>query len=251
MRAIVGLGFAGLLLGGSSGCYKDVVVPPTGDDVAYMQSVVTHIPQDLFYIPADLRFGKLLGGEDSELYRPTESFSKKGDSFRFPVYSVIRDACEMAVANSFSSNLSRANSIVRHDEFVVDMEVALCEVRHSGGSGRAFANLRVLGEVRLPSGEIVHSFEAEGQSGEGQLTDNGTGVGPGVLWLAAGDLATRIARELQGVRVRDRYPQAATLQWRSTENGRPPPPDGPVPPRDITGVWGTYIPVVRLPGGAP
>lgn len=250
MRRIVRPAWAVGMVVALTGCAKDIVVPPTGDDVGYMQASLQQIPMDPFYIPAELQFGSILGSLDSERYRPTENFSKRGHRFEFPVYSVIRDACQAAVDHSFGPNLDRTNSIVYHDEFTVEIEVALCEVRHSGGSGRAFATLRVHCDVRLPSKKVIHSFDAEGSSGEGALNEDGTGVGPGVLWVAAADLATKIARELQSEQVRRDYPPQATVKLRSTETGMPPPPGTKTPKYDVGGVWGEYKAVVRLPGGA-
>lgn len=227
-------------------CSSKVSVRATTVDQEYLGQVRTSIPSDPFYIPATLRFEGTLKDGDAVKAPPNLAFSKRGDEYYYPVYDVIRNAATIAVERSFKESDPPAE-FLRDDELVVELRTTEVVMETEGGAGDALCAITIAGEVLNPlTGVTIHTFSVPVEM-RGRINQDGTGAqGPGVLWLAAGQLAERLARELQSEGVRERFrDKSRWVIWLSSADGVPPPP-GKVPKYDVRNSWGEYRPVVKL-----
>ena len=232
-----------------AGCHSTYTVAPTNADQEYLRQVEESIPQDDFFVPADVRFvGPLMSGGPI-VTNPTLAFTGRGNKYSYPVFEVVRDACRIAVRRSFKPITDPPKSFLRDDALEVEFTLRDVRIEHEGGEGEATCRLELGCQVKYPapSTYVVASFPVKVETVASQIAEDGTGMGgPGVLWLAAGEAARKAAEMLKSPEVRSHFARKDDfVAWRSNVDGHAP-PDHQRPQFDLRNTWGEYKPVVLL-----
>jgi hypothetical protein len=232
-----------------TGCHSTITVGPTAADSEHLAQVEALIPAEDFFVPAEVRFvGPLLAGAPVTT-NPTLAFTGRGNKYVYPAFDVVRDACAIAVRRSFKGITTPPKAFLRDDALEVEFTLRKFLLEHEGGEGEARCTLEIGCEVRYPapSTYVVASFSVVVDQIGGAIAEDGTGAGgPGVLWLAAGEMAKRAADLLRSPAVRSRFARMDDfIAWRSNVDGHAP-PEQQRPQFDLKNTWGEYQPVVVL-----
>lgn len=237
-----------LALGATSlqtGCSSTYVVYETGADRSYLDQVQSEVGRGDFFIPAETRFASTLRSGTNLTTMPTSLTG--GNTYNMPVYSVVREACEIAVKSAFREKPQAPRDFLQDQALEVIFGLREVHIEHDGGEGEAHCTLDVACEIRLPSPStvVIDSFRIQ-VAEQAMLSDDGTGLaGPGPLWVAAGELTRRLAERLKSNDIRRNFSTDRNIAWRSSADGVPPPP-GEVHRYDVRNSWGEYVPVVKL-----
>ncbi|MFH0943718.1 MAG: hypothetical protein V2A76_00830 [Planctomycetota bacterium] len=239
-----------LSLGACSTVYD---VSETSADRAYFDNLESVIPQDRFWVPAEVRFEGTLLGDDLV---PAQSNSNFANHYFLPVFPVVREAITAAVKSSFAEPYRADRTDIalhlnaRSDALVVVCRLPQFRSNHRGGQGEMKMTLETLCRVQLPppdNRELLR-FPVTVEVA-GMMNEQGTGLNgePGPLWKAAAELGREVAMELQGEKLRSQFAnREAFIERVHSTTGEPAPKDLPASRFGPDGKHGEYVEVVRL-----
>ncbi|MFG0320520.1 MAG: hypothetical protein ACF8XB_24830 [Planctomycetota bacterium JB042] len=237
----------------AAGCSATHVVDAGPADRALLEELPRTLDPDPFWVPAEIRFQWALHSGQS---LPARAESGGGDVFHLPVFPVVRESLQAAVASSFAAPYRPdAYDVALHldarsDALEIEFNLLKVLMQHEGSGGEMSCTLNAVGVVKFPapSTRVLARIPVEVQA-TGMVAEDGSGFEgrPNPLWSAAVELAREYAVRLRGPEIRDTFRNRELWIDRvHSTTGRPAPKDMPNAEFDASVREGKYVEVVRL-----